>query len=96
MKTVFLLQPALGFFCYLLLLLLLLLLLRLVRHELIYSGSEIIKIFLPLWIEVREFLLSFGAEFLSFSLLYKNIKIKINRTAILPVFCMGVKLDLSH
>ena len=33
---------------------------------------------------------------LSFSLLFKNIKIKIYRTIILPVVCMGVKLDRSH
>jgi hypothetical protein len=32
----------------------------------------------------------------SSSLLLKNIKIKIYRTIILPVFCMGVKLGLSH
>jgi hypothetical protein len=30
------------------------------------------------------------------SLLSKNIKIKIYRTIILPVFCMGVKLGRSH
>ena len=30
------------------------------------------------------------------SLLPNNIKIKGNRTVILPVFCMGVKLGRSH
>ena len=29
---------------------------------------------------------------LSSSLLYKNLKIKIHRTVILPLFCMGVKI----
>ena len=33
---------------------------------------------------------------LSSSLLSKNIKIKIYRTIILPVFCMGVNLGRSH
>jgi hypothetical protein len=33
---------------------------------------------------------------LSASLLSKNVKIKINKTIILPVFCMGVKLGHSH
>ena len=32
-------------------------------------------------------------NFLSSRLLSKNLKIKIYRTIILPVFCMGVKLD---
>jgi hypothetical protein len=36
-------------------------------------------------IEVRECLLSFGEESLSFSLLQKNLKIKVNRNIILPV-----------
>jgi hypothetical protein len=35
-------------------------------------------------------------DLLSSSLLPKNTKIKIYRTVILPVFCMGVKLGLSH
>jgi len=39
--------------------------------------------------EVRECLLSFGAEFLSSSLLSKNVKIKIYRTIILPVVLYG-------
>jgi len=33
---------------------------------------------------------------LSSSLLSKNLKIKVNRTIILPVFCMGMKLGRSH
>jgi hypothetical protein len=33
---------------------------------------------------------------MSFILLSKNIKIKIYRSIILPVFCMGVKLVRSH
>jgi len=33
---------------------------------------------------------------LSSSFLSKNINIKIYRTEILPDFCMGVKLGLSH
>jgi len=33
---------------------------------------------------------------LSYSLLSKNLKIKIDRTIILPVFCMGVKLGCSQ
>jgi len=40
-------------------------------------------------IEVRECLLSFGAEYLPFSLLSKNIKIKIYRTIILPFVLYG-------
>jgi hypothetical protein len=35
-------------------------------------------------------------DLLSSSLLSKNTKIKIYRTIILPVFCMGVTLGLSH
>jgi hypothetical protein len=35
-------------------------------------------------------------DLVSYSLLSKNTKIKIYRTVILPVFCMGVKLGLSH
>jgi hypothetical protein len=34
-------------------------------------------------------LLSFGAEFLSFSLLFKNIKIEIHKIIILPVVLYG-------
>jgi hypothetical protein len=41
-------------------------------------------------------LLSFGADLLSYSLLYKNTNIKIYRTVIVLLFCMGVKLGLSH
>jgi hypothetical protein len=41
-------------------------------------------------------LLSFGAESFVFQYVTKNIKIKISRTQILPLFCMGVKLGLSH
>ena len=33
---------------------------------------------------------------LSSSLLSRNLKIKVHRTVILPVFCMGVKLGRSH
>ena len=33
---------------------------------------------------------------LSYRLLSKNLKIKIYRTIILPVFCMGVKLGRWH
>jgi hypothetical protein len=33
---------------------------------------------------------------LSSRLLYRNIKVKIYKTMILSVFCMGVKLNLSH
>jgi len=40
-------------------------------------------------IEVRECLLSFGAEFLSSSLLSKNLKIKIHRNVIFPVVLYG-------
>ena len=40
-------------------------------------------------IEVREYLLSFGAESLSSSLLSKNLKIKIYRTIILLVVLYG-------
>jgi len=39
--------------------------------------------------EVRECLLSFGAESLSPSLLSKNIEIKISRTITLPVVLYG-------
>ena len=35
-------------------------------------------------------------NFLSSGLLSKNIKLKIHRTIILHVFCMGVKLGRSH
>jgi hypothetical protein len=35
-------------------------------------------------------------DLLSSSLLSKNTKIKIYRTIILLLFCMGVKLGLSH
>jgi hypothetical protein len=35
-------------------------------------------------------------KFLSSSLLSKNIKIKIYRTIVLLLFCMGVKLGTSH
>jgi hypothetical protein len=35
-------------------------------------------------------------DFLSSSLQSKNTKIKIYRTVILPVFCLGVRLGLSH
>jgi hypothetical protein len=41
-------------------------------------------------------LLSFSADLVSSSLLSKNTKIKIYRTVILLLFCMGVKLGLSH
>ena len=40
-------------------------------------------------IEFTDCLLSFGAERLSSGLLYKNIKIKIHRTAVLPVVLYG-------
>jgi hypothetical protein len=43
-------------------------------------------------LEIRECLLSFGAE----SILSKYINIKIYRTTILPIFCMGVKLCRSQ
>jgi hypothetical protein len=33
---------------------------------------------------------------LSYGLLFKNLKIQIYGTAILPVFCMGVKLGCSQ
>jgi hypothetical protein len=33
---------------------------------------------------------------LSSTLLSKNIKVRVYRTISLPVFCMGVKLGLSH
>jgi hypothetical protein len=33
---------------------------------------------------------------LSSRLLYRNVKVKIYKTMILPVFCMGVKLGLSQ
>jgi hypothetical protein len=35
-------------------------------------------------------------DLVSYSLLYKNTNIKIYRTIILLLFCMGVKLSLSH
>jgi hypothetical protein len=35
-------------------------------------------------------------DLVSYSLLYKNTKIKIYRTVILLLFCVGVKLGLSH
>jgi hypothetical protein len=35
-------------------------------------------------------------EFVSYSLLSKNTKIKIYRTVIVLLFCMGVRLGLSH
>jgi hypothetical protein len=42
-------------------------------------------------------LLSFGAEPFCLPVCYlKNIKIKVYRTIILPVFCMGVELGLLH
>jgi hypothetical protein len=47
-------------------------------------------------IEVRECLQSFGTEFLFRSLLSKNLKIKIYRTIILPVFWLGVKLGVCQ
>jgi hypothetical protein len=40
-------------------------------------------------IEVREYLLSFGAESLASGLLSRNLKIKIYRTIILPVVLYG-------
>jgi hypothetical protein len=43
-------------------------------------------------IEVRDCLLSFGAESFVFSLLSKNIKIKIYRTIILPVVLYGYEI----
>ena len=43
-------------------------------------------------IEVRECLLSFGAESLSSSLLSKNVKVKIYRTIILPVVFYGCEI----
>ena len=39
--------------------------------------------------EVEEYLLSFGAESLSSSLLSKNLKIELYRTIILPVVLYG-------
>jgi hypothetical protein len=33
---------------------------------------------------------------LSSRLLFKNIKIKVHKTIILPVFCTGVEFDISH
>ena len=33
---------------------------------------------------------------LSYSLLSKNLKIKVNKTIILPILCMGEKTDCSH
>ena len=50
--------------------------------------------------EMKSRLMSWNAcyhsvqNLLSSSLLSKNLKIKIYRTIILPVFCMGVKLGL--
>jgi hypothetical protein len=38
----------------------------------------------------------FRAESFAFFLLYKNLKINIYRTIILPVVFMGVKLGRSH
>jgi hypothetical protein len=35
-------------------------------------------------------------DLVSYSLLFKNIKIKLYRTVSVPVFCMGGKLGLSH
>ena len=43
-------------------------------------------------IEVTECLLSLGAELLSSGLLSKNIKIKVYRTTVYPLFCKGLKL----
>ena len=37
-----------------------------------------------------------GQNVMSASLLSNNVKIKIYRTTILSVFCMGVKLGRSH
>jgi hypothetical protein len=42
-------------------------------------------------IEVRKCLLSFGAEYFSYNLLSKNLKIQIYRTIILPVVLYGCK-----
>ena len=42
-----------------------------------------------MYIEVRECLLLFGAEFLSSSLLSKTLKMKTYRTIILPVVLYG-------
>jgi len=39
--------------------------------------------------ELRQCLLSFGAEYFVLSLLSKNLKIKIYRTVILPVVLYG-------
>ena len=47
--------------------------------------------------EVRKCLLSFGVYFLSYSLLSKNMKIKLYGTVIFCLlFCMGVKIGLLH
>jgi len=40
-------------------------------------------------IEIKECLLSFGAESSVFQMLYINLKIKIHRTTILPVVLYG-------
>ena len=41
-------------------------------------------------------MLSFDAEYFVFSLLSKNIKVKLYRRVIWPVVCVGVKLGRSH
>ena len=44
-------------------------------------------------IEFTEDLLSLGAESFVFQFSIQNIKIKVNRTIVLLLFCMDVKLD---
>jgi hypothetical protein len=46
--------------------------------------------------KVGEFLLLFSAESFVFQFATKNLKIKIYRTIILPVVCVGVKLGRSY
>jgi len=85
-----LLQPALCFFLFVSFwLLLLTLLFRWIRHEFIYSRSEITIVFHSLWTEVRECFLSFGTESFASSLLSKNIDTETYRTVIPSVVLYG-------
>jgi len=43
-------------------------------------------------IEVTEYLLLLGAEYFVFHFSIQNIKIKVYRTTLFLLFCMGVKL----
>jgi hypothetical protein len=47
-------------------------------------------------IKFRKYLLPLSSELLSSCLLFKNVKIKMYKTIILPLVFIGVKLGLSY